>query len=322
MRIVKYCKEYIYDLKNAPTPEAHASTVLRLKNGDLLAAWFGGTKEGNPDVRIWVARRRENVWDKTFQIQDGIEYTHWNPVLFETKNGEILLFYKSGSDKIATWKTYIVVSTDGGETFGSVRELVCGDAGGRGPVKNKPIYLSNGTLIAPASIELEAETDWYPIVDISYDDGKTWELVKIPLPEEPNLAVIQPTLWESEPGMVHALMRSRNERIWRSDSNDFGKTWCVAYPTDIPNNNSGLDAVSLSDGTVALVSNPVTKRRYPLTLAFSKDNGKSFQNVLTLEDDVGEFSYPAIIATKDRLYITYTYNRKGIAFFEICLADE
>ena len=322
MRIIKYCKEYIYDLGKAPTPEAHASTVLRLKNGDLLAAWFGGTKEGEPDVRIWVSRRRRNVWKKPVQIQDDIPYTHWNPVLFETKSGEILLFYKSGSDKIATWKTYLVTSNDGGETFSPQRELVLGDVGGRGPVKNKPIYLSDGTLIAPASIELEAETNWYPIVDLSYDDGKTWELVKIPLPNKPDLAVIQPTLWESEQGVVHAMMRTKHEQVWRSDSMDYGKTWCMAYPTDIPNNNSGLDVARLSDGTLALVSNPVTKRRHPLTLAFSKDNGKSFQKVLTLEDDVGEFSYPAIIATQDKLYITYTYNRKGIAFFEICLADE
>ena len=320
MRIIKSTKEYIFDLKRAPTPECHASTILKLKNGDLLAAWFGGTKEGEPDVRIWLSRRRNGVWEEPFMIRDGIAWTHWNPVLFETKDGKILLFYKSGSDRIPTWKTYLVTSTNGGESFGEARELVAGDVGGRGPVKNKPIYLSDGTLIAPASIE--TETQWYPMVDISHDDGNTWHAVTIPMPQNSDAAVIQPTLWESSAGTVHALMRSKQECIWRSDSNDFGKTWCTAYATALPNNNSGLDLTKLSDGTLTLVSNPVTKRRYPLTLAFSKDNGESFGKVLTLEDDIGEFSYPAIIADGDRLYITYTYNRKGIVFAEVCLADD
>lgn len=320
MRIIKTVKEYVYDLKQAPTPEAHASTVLKLKNGDLLAAWFGGSKEGEPDVRIWMARRTGGVWQKPVQIQDTIAYTHWNPVLFETKSGEILLFFKSGSNQIPTWRTYVTVSHDGGEHFGEVKELVEGDVGGRGPVKNKPIYLSNGTLIAPASIE--TETRWYPMMDLSYDDGKTWEAVEVPMPTDVEAALIQPTLWESEAGTVHALMRSKQQCLWRTDSHDGGKCWCTAYPTEIPNNNSGLDLVRMRDGTLALVSNPVIQRRFPLTLAFSADNGKSFQKALTLEDDAGEFSYPAIIFEGDKLYITYTYNRKGIAFAEITLADD
>jgi len=32
-------KEFIYT--TAPFPSAHASTLVRLKNGDILAAWFG-----------------------------------------------------------------------------------------------------------------------------------------------------------------------------------------------------------------------------------------------------------------------------------------
>ena len=110
MRIVKYTKEFIYNLKNPPTPQAHASTVLKQKNGDLLAAWFGGTEEGAPDVRIWLARRRNMVWQDPFVLDDGLEWTHWNPVLFENRQGEILLFYKSGSAQIESWKTYLAVS--------------------------------------------------------------------------------------------------------------------------------------------------------------------------------------------------------------------
>ena len=324
MRIIRYTKEYVFDLCSPPTPQCHASTVLKLENGDLLAAWFGGTKEGDTDVRIWVSRRHNGRWGKPFVIEDGLAWTHWNPVLFRNRKGEIFLFYKSGSDRIETWKTYVVRSVDGGRSFSAARELVPGDVGGRGPVKNKPIYLSDGTLLAPASIE--RPDIWYCMIDISHDDGYTWEAVRIPMPLEPDAdprtTLIQPTLWEAPAGCVHALMRTNRGCAYRSDSTDGGRSWCAAYPTEIPNNGSGLDLTQLRDGTLALVSNPVARHRYPLTLGFSDNGGQSFRRVLTLEDDVGEFSYPAVIADGNTLYITYTYDRRGIAFFEVTLAGD
>lgn len=325
MRIIRYTKEYIYDLNNPPTPQAHASTVLKLRNGDLLAAWFGGTEEGNPDVRIWLSRRRNGTWETPFVLLDDLSWTHWNPVLFENSRGEVLLYYKSGAEKIEEWKTYLAVSRDGGAHFSPARELVPGDVGGRGPVKNKPIRLSDGALLAPGSVELPGG-EGYCIIDRSEDEGYTWQASRIPMethPEDdPKLVLIQPTLWESPDGCVHALMRSKSGCLWRSDSSDGGRTWCTAYPTGIPNNWSGVDLTTLPDGTLALVSNPTVKRRFPLTLGFSTDGGETFTNALTLEDHMGEFSYPAVIADGDRIWVTYTHDRRGIAFFEITLAED
>ena len=160
----------IFDVTEAPTASVHASTVLKLKDGSVLAAWFGGTKEKDGDVRIWIARRNTEGWERPYQLESGIDKAHWNPVLFEKKSGEICLYYKVG-DEIKDWKTYVASSFDGGKSFSSSRELVEGDVGGRGPVKNKPIYLSNGTLIAPASDE--STPAWYAFMDLSEDDGQT-----------------------------------------------------------------------------------------------------------------------------------------------------
>ena len=217
------------------------------------------------------------------------------------------------------WQTYVCVSKDGGKSFGESWELVEGDVGGRGPVKNKPIRLSNGTLIAPASIE--TPDLWSCMVDISNDDGATWEKYDIPTAAEPEckkkLTMIQPTLWESSKGVVHALCRTNRGYAYRSDSLDFGHTWCEPYITTVPNNNSGLDLVKLDNGALALVSNPVARQRTPLTLSVSEDNGKTFTHALTLEDIEGEFSYPSIIADKNKIYITYTYKRSNVAFVSI-----
>lgn len=321
MRIKRIMKEYIFDEVGAIVPSVHASTLVKLKNGDIVSAWFGGSKESAQDVRIWVSVRHDGEWSAPYAIDDGMDVAHWNPVLFVNAREEICLYYKVGA-QIRSWQTYVARSTDGGRSFHGITELVKGDVGGRGPVKNKPLRLSNGRIVAPASNE---ESVWYAFMDISDDDGETWTPVKIEKPEEPYtkqaLAMIQPTLWEEPAGHVHALMRTTRGYAYRTDSYDYGSTWTTASLSTVPNNNSGLDLVKMADGTVALVSNPVAAGwgadRTPLTLAFSADNGLTFSKVATLEDRKGEYSYPSVISDGKKLYITYTHNRKTIAFVEV-----
>ena len=53
--------EFVYE--RAPFPEAHASTIVETPDG-LVAAWFGGTAEGRPDVGIWLSRRGPSGWSE------------------------------------------------------------------------------------------------------------------------------------------------------------------------------------------------------------------------------------------------------------------
>ena len=79
---------------------------------------------------------------------------------------------------------------------------------------------------------------------------------------------------------------------------------------DLPNPNSGIDALTLKDGRFLMVCNPVPKGRSPLAVALSSD-GKTWTNALTLEDEPAkEFSYPAVMQTADgKVHITYTWKR-------------
>jgi len=84
------------------------------------------------------------------------------------------------------------------------------------------------------------------------------------------------------------------------------------FQTDLPNPNSGIDGVTLDDGRHLLVYNHVGRGRTPLNLSLSKD-GRHWEAALVLEKIPGEFSYPAIIQTRDkRVHITYTYKRKNV----------
>ena len=311
---------------SALLPSCHASTVLPLSDGSVLAAWFAGTAEGRDDVDIFVARRSEGGWSAPLRVSADRHVPHWNPVLFARADGTVQLFFKVGKT-IAQWQTWFALSADGGKTWTAPEQLVDGDtSGGRGPVKNKPIRLSDGTILAPASTE---QPDWLAFADLSRDECRTWEKQAVipvrKLPGGKPVPMIQPTFWESAPGIVHALLRTSRGHAYRSDSTDGGKTWCRAYPTDIRNPNSGLDAVRLRDGRIALVSNPSAKNwgvRAPLVLSVSADNGRTWQTVCTLEqrrDTDDEYSYPAIVQNEGRLHITYTWQRKKIAYWEIGL---
>jgi len=299
--------------------ECHASTLVRTDMGHFLAAWFAGTKEGKDDVGIWLAERRRAAWGLARRVAKISDEPHWNPVLHRDADGTVQLWFKVGP-KPHNWRTYVMVSSDGGATWGTPRELVPGDVGGRGPVKNKPLVLADGSLLAPNSIEI-ADGEWYALADRSDDGGRTWTASAPIRPEAGQVdgpGVIQPALWESAPGVVHMLLRSSGGRVCRADSADGGRTWTPAYPTDLPNNNSGLDVAQLADGTLALIFNPVGTNwgpRYPLTLALSTDNGLTWPRRLDLETADGEFSYPAIIPTTTGMAITYTDRRHSIRFW-------
>ena len=304
---------------DAPFAECHASTMLHLKNGAFLAAWFGGKKEGTDDVAIWLVNGRPGAWSTPVKIAKLREDAHWNPVLFQSPEGRIFLFFKVGK-KIPSWETWVKTSDDNGKTWTEAKELIAGDKGGRGPVRNKPIILSNGTWIAGASHE---EGQWNAFADISKDNGKTWQASKYIVLDRTTLkgkGVIQPTLWESAPGKVHMLLRSSAGAIYRSDSDDFGETWSPAYPAGLPNPNSGIDLTRLPDGTLVLAYNPDAKdwgSRSPLSLAISFDNGKTWPKILDI--DAGkkedEFSYPAVISYGDTVAVCYTWKRKKIAYW-------
>jgi predicted neuraminidase len=310
MKLLK--KEFIYDPKTPVNiPSCHAATLIKTADG-ILAAWFGGTHEGHDDVQIYAAHRSDadGTWSAPQCVSVVEPIPNWNPVLFD--NGEEILLYYKRSKEIHSWNTMFTTSRDGGYTWAVPRRLCEDDVDGRGPVKNKPIRLSNGTILAGASFE---QGPWRCFCDISADNGYTWEQTPfLPVPTE-DTEVIQPSLWEDDRG-VHMLVRSKNKKIFRSDSTDFGKTWCTLYPIDLPNNNSGLDLVKVAENRVILCCNPVTEGRTPLSLFESNDSGDTFVRLFDLETEPGEYSYPAVITDGKYLYGCYTWKREKMVFFQ------
>lgn len=305
-------KQFIFET-NDTVAQCHAATVVVLNGNIVASAWFAGSAEGKPDVSIWFTRCVDGIWEAPIMLTANDGIPHWNPVLFSPDGETLTLFYKVG-DKIPDWKTYVMQSYDGGKSWTEANELVLNDtSGGRGPVKNKPIMLADGKILAPASTEQGA---WRPFVDIL--SGEEWHKCSMPVCDSEGLGLIQPTLWTSGNGNVHAMLRSNKGFIYRSDSCDYGESWSQCYPINIPNNNSGIDCVMVED-KLLLVCNPIEKNwgeRTPLTVFLSNDNGKTFEKLYDLETENGEFSYPSIVSKGEKAYVVYTHKRKKIAFCE------
>ncbi len=303
--------ELIFPLDNKPSPNCHASTIVENQAGELVASWFGGTEEGNSDVGIWVSRYTEGKWSKPVEAATGEwilgrRFPCWNPVLFQPRKGPLLLFFKTGPTP-STWWGEWMVSEDGGKTW---KDRQCLPKGGIGPVKNKPVQLQDGTILCPSSSE---HNGWRVHLERTADLGKTWEIIG-PLNTNKELQVIQPCILTYPEGRLQLLCRTKKEKvIAQSWSQDGGTTWSPVAATELPNPNSGIDAVTLSDGRQLVVYNPIPKGRNKLSVAISAD-GETWKEVMKLEEETaGEFSYPAGIQTADDMvHITYTYNRVSI----------
>jgi predicted neuraminidase len=299
--------------ETAPFLSCHASTIVESRSA-LVAAWFGGTYEGASDVGIWLSRNTGDRWSPPKEIEQGRDSENkplpcWNPVLFQPSSGPLLLFYKVGPHP-ATWWGMMTRSEDGGLTWSKPERLPRGILG---PIKNKPVELPDGTLLCPSSDESQG---WRVHFEMTRDLGRTWS--RTPVVPRGGTEAIQPTILSDGTLNLTALVRTKQGHIYETTSADQGRTWTPLAPTDLPNPDSGIDAVTLRDGRWLLVYNATTKGRSPLNVAVSDPTAEghtAFRPVLILEDAPGkEFSYPAVIQTADGLvHITYTWHRRRIA---------
>ena len=310
--------EFIY--QTAPFPSAHASTIVET-NGQLVSAWFGGTAEGNPDVAIWVAHQEQDGWSPPTEVANGIQpdgnrYPCWNPVLFQPRDGPLLLFYKVGPNP-REWWGLVRMSDDAGRTWSEAVPLPDDILG---PIRAKPYQLKNGTLLAGSSTEHDG---WVAHME-HFDPGnphnwsrrqlasrEQWQR-SVPLNNSEDFGAIQPTILDHGDGQFQALFRSRQGVITESWSNDSGITWDPMVRTSLPNPSAGIDALSLKNGQHLLIYNPTTHGREKLAVAVSS-NGKDWTLIHVLEDGDGEYSYPSAIQTTNGLvHITYTWKRTRI----------
>jgi len=333
--------------------ENHGSNLMELPNGDLLCVWFGGDKEGAQNVSIALSRLSPNStqWTAPAFVSDDPTRSDQNPVLFVTPTEELWLLYASqqsqgqgpsgweekinkGEVQGIHWMQWTSVirqrtSKDNGHTWEPMKTLF--DQPGAF-CRNRMEILSNGNWLFPMYYSRRDGEGVYgndvSVMQISADNGQSW--TEYPVPG--SRGRVHPTVIELSQGRLVSFFRSRSaDRIYVSHSDDYGQTWTEAARTELPNNNASIQAVKLASGNIALAFNNLSLNddpdktvwsndRYPLTIALSEDEGRTWPYMRNVDTSDGFFgsankdlnrslAYPSIMQSRDGLiHISYSYN--------------
>ena len=315
--------------KKATFASCHASTIEETKDY-FIAAFFGGTDEGEDDVCIWTCRKNKGTsqWSAPAMAADGVQYVEadtkkqkrypcWNPVLYQAEGGKLYLFYKVGPTP-RKWWGMLKVSDDQGVSWSQASRLPEGIIG---PVRAKGVMLSDGRLLCGSSTE---DKGWRVHMEWTTDFGKTWTRTG-PFEEGRKIDAIQPTILKFSDDKLQILCRSENNLL-QSFSDDGGRTWSRLTKSVLPNPSAGIDVVTLPNGKHLLVYNHSTKKtgeRGRLNVAVTKD-GRSWQAALKLEDmktvenKKASGAYPAAILGSDGfVHVVYTWRRERINYVVI-----
>jgi predicted neuraminidase len=303
-------------------PQSHGSTIVETTGGDLLAAWYAGSREKGDDVVILTSRKAAGgTWSVPEIAADTPGKPEGNPVLYSPGDGSLVLFYQTihGGGEGATTKTT-------GWTTCDIKYRVSRDDGlSWGPdnwvrrewgyvIRTKPLRIGNRVLLPTHD-----EVNWSSLVMIG-EVGSTWNASSIvDTGEGFKRGNIEPAIVELGDGTLLMYMRSGSKTcVWQSLSSDGGSTWTPPRRTPLPNPDSAVELCGLRDGRILLVLNNSPETRNPLSIAISEDDCETWLGFRDLENGTGSFSYPAAIQSDDRiLHITYTYRREGIKHLAI-----
>lgn len=317
----------------SPQAKAHSATLAEMPDGSLVAAWYAGSGEGASDVGIYVAGRLPGgVWSEPHlaisreRVMRDLRrhvLSLGNPVLLADGGGRLgMAFVSISAGKWSGSSMNVVWSPDGGRSWGAVTKLVLNPLVNLSALpRNPPAALAGGGWAVPVYQEflgLFPEILWLQprgngfAASVSRIAGGMWvfQPALIPLSARRAAALLR----DAKPG------RRSLQVAW---SDDGGRSWTAPADTGLPNPNSGVCAVRLPDGRLLCAFNDLSPgKRENLRLALSRDEGRSWLRIATLEEQPKqEFSYPfMIVDAGGRVRMVYSARGSQIRFAEFNLA--
>lgn len=318
------------------TPAAHASTLLALPEhhaAALMAFWFAGTRESAADVQIACSHfdRVSRQWSAARFVVDRHKASQplgfglrrlGNPVAWRDAQGRIHLF--------------VVATGLGGWAAGRILHLRQSDAGhdctrldlrpiGVLPlswlwntshlVRAIPLPLADGGMVLPAYFELGLK---YPVALRFSAQGDFLGMVRM----SQRGHLLQPTLLARSEADWLALLRdnSAERKLRVVQTLDGGQHWQDRPDLDMPNPDASVVGLALQPGLMFLAHNPRIESRAALDLSVSAD-GLRWTRVRTLAEGDGpsEHSYPSMAWADGSLWVSYTDQRRAIAWQRFAL---
>lgn len=321
-----------------PTPSAHAATLAEVLPGTrlpvlkaeqdkkpvhLVAAWFGGSREGAADVSLyqsdWYANAswlpaREIMTRQQAQQELGRNIRKLGNPLIVTEPGRLHLFFVSVS--YGGWAGSALnrsTSTDEGKYWQPAQRIVTSPFFNLSTlIRNPGTWLNDGSLGLPVYHEFVSKHGEWLRLD---PEGRVLAKERMPMPR----ATLQPAVVALDSQHAVAALRDagpgENQVQW-SETRDAGRSWQAGSARAIPNPNSAVAMLGLQDGSLLMACNPIGGNRNQLSLLRSTDQGSTWTLVRVVEqspDDRDEFSYPSLIQDRTgEIHLVYTWLRQGI----------
>jgi predicted neuraminidase len=287
----------------------HCPSILETQSGSLIVVWYAYPKEEYANATLVISTKKNNA--NTFGLTKPVlisgKYSVGNPILFQEPGGRIQLLYVVLRGNY--WNdAYLqgIWSDDDGRTWSSPTQLW------QKPgmmIRHPPILLDSGTYLLPAYDERGKQS----VLLSSVPPYNRWqETYRFDASD-----IIQSTIVKSANGKLIKFFRPATDprRIRLSKSVDDGKTWSPPNITPLPNPLSGISAFSANNNLVVVYNHTEEHQRWPLSVSWSRDDGKSWDNVRHIDEVKLEVSYPSFIVGKDNfVHGVYTYNRRKIKY--------
>jgi predicted neuraminidase len=290
--------------------KSHSATLAELPDGSLAASWYAGSGEGAADVAIYLTRRDlGGEWSEPVAIMTRDQVRRelrrnvislGNPLLLSDEGGRLgLLFVSIAAGRWSGSSMNLAWSKDGGSTWGPARNLTMNPLANLSALpRNPPAALVGGGWAVPVYEEFLGK---FPEILWLQRRGDDWSAAVSRV--EGGVYILQASLVPLDERRAAMFFRDFRPARWMSASwsEDAGRTWTKPAVTELPNRDSGLCVVRLSDGDLLCAFNDVsTGKRENLRLALSSDEGRTWRTIATLAEEAkSEFSYPYLIRGKD-----------------------
>jgi hypothetical protein len=286
-------------------PRNSEGDFINLKDGRILFVYSYFTAGTGDNASAFLAGRYSSDGGKTWTQKDVTilpnegKMNTMSVSLLRLKNGKIAMLYlRKDSEDLC--EPYIRFSDDEAQTWSDPVRCVIND--GYYVVNNdRLIQLGNGRLLFPSALHNHSEAYGKVYSFYSDDNGKTWhQSAMVPNPE--NVILQEPGTVELKDGKLLLFCRTPKGVQYFTYSEDNGETWSEIKPGNIksPLSPASIKRIPSTGDLLLAWNNNYQKgrdggRRTPYNVAISKDEGKTWEKIKTVESDpMGWYCYTAI----------------------------
>ncbi len=315
------------------TPAAHASNLLSLPNDpqfSLAAFWFAGSAEGAEDVRIVMSlwSRAAQAWTPPTDVVNrhsagaalgkGLRRIG-NPVAWLDREQRLHLFVVTTG--MGGWAAARVLHLQQSQAQHPLQADALGlDVVGLLPlswfwnishlVRHAPLPLADGGMVLPLYFELGTK---HPVFAWFSPQGAFQGVRRFT--ERRNILQAAPVALTGSHWLAYLRTQAPNDQVALVQTQDAGLTWSLQDDLPLSNTDSAVAALRLPSGSVVMARNPQEGYRSQLLWHHSPDGLQWSAPHTLVQGQAGEeYAYPALAWQDDRLWVSYTHLRQGIAW--------